>query len=426
MSLRALVLKYSLSLSLFSLSLFDSYDVLSEIEPIILFCKYQMKKQAGTNKASDLEQLKDVEMSAHLKAEFESLVSSEEQGFKVKEITWRNKTLEIPSARLVNPTSDVFAQMNKMEEDGEKILEKRLEAYGSLFAKFDNIKQAVHSEKSDVAGGGASAMSSESKDTKRKLEQFERAIRGLMLESQVKRNLELIEARWTEYVPANKGRKAANTSPEEMYRLYEHLKLDVFDLSELASNPNDEDEALYDECSTAMSAIKTLLCFFLGEQHNSLQKDKESYLLYNRAVEYSDMLEDNTKLANSLFAPVLEAAEKASNLSRIGRCVTHAKACAAVSTVEGDGAAQESDTTNISLMENLGDAQAFVGAQGRQVYRMPPALKTLPCQPFLLDTAIDHIEYPQIGDKGAAGGRARGTSILGGVSSMFGWGGKSS
>ena len=415
-------------------------ELQSELEPIILFCKYQQQKEQGTSKVSDLQKLKEttegMEMSEDLKAKLDTLMSEAEQSLKIDNIEWRGKTLAIPGLRLVGPTSDVFAQMKKMEEEETATLEKSLEAYGALFTMFDTIKQVIQSEKSEVAGGGASAMSAEVKEQKKKLEQFERAVSGLMLESRVKRNLKLIDSRWADYIPSNKeGRKAINTTPEEMYRLHEHLKLDVFDLSELASDPSEEDEALYDECSTAMNAIKTILCYFLAEQYNSpsLKKEKEAYLLYNRAIEYADMVE-GSGAKGSLFAPVLSSAQKVSHLTRIGRCIAHAKACA--STAEKDeyaaaaAAEAQSEGAVRTLLDNLGDTQTYFGASGKRIYRVPPSPETLPCQPFLLDTAIDHIDYPEVpkdktdqGDQGSQPSTPA-ASILGGVSSMFGWGAK--
>ncbi|QDZ24032.1 subunit Srp68 of signal recognition particle [Chloropicon primus] len=426
-------------------------ELQSEIEPVILFCKYQQQKEQGTSKLSDLQQLKDSTegMSAHLKAQLDSLMSGAEGSAMVGEIAWRGKTVAIPGKRLVSPTSDVVAQIKKMEEDSStsgkgaglserEVLEKRLGAYGSLFTMFDTVKQIIHSEKSEVAGGGASAMSAESKEQKKVLEQFERMVSGLMLESHVKRNVELIQSKYEAYIPSNKeGRRAINTTPEEMYRLYEHLKLDVFDLSELASRQGEEDEALYDECSVAMNAIKTILCFFLGEHYNTKKQDKEAFLLYNRAIEHSDRVEDSGAKVSNLFAPILAAAENISGLSRIGRCITHARACASNSVSRRESfseqAAKEDDATE-TLLDNLSKPKSFVGNRKRQVCRLPPSLKSLPCQPFLLDTAIDHIKYPEVPvEKTLAeadqAGKAEeeataASSLLGGVTSMFGWGSK--
>jgi signal recognition particle subunit SRP68 len=399
-------------------------ELVSEVEPVVLFCKYQQQKAEGNTKASDLEQLKGkgLQAPAYLVSSVESLVSETEQSVKLESIAWRGKTVSIPTTRLVAPTSDALALVKKMAgEEKDASLETRMEAYGSLFQMFNTIKQVIQSEKNELAGGGASAMSDASKEQKGKLEGFEKAVSGLMLESQLKRNVELIEARWARYVAANKqGRKAANTSPEEMHRLYEHLKMDVFDLSELAE---DEDEALYESCSTAMNAIKTILCFFLGEQYYLMQKSKEAYLLYNRAVDYSDMLEGSNS-ADSLFASVILGGEKAAGMARIGRCVSHAKACATT--------AEEDDSSNttlndeaatdaaMSLLDHLDVPQSFAAArEGRHVYQIPPPMQSLLCQPFMLDTAVSHITYPEVpADK--TGGQAKGSSILG----MFGWGAK--
>ena len=409
-------------------------ELVSEVEPVVLFCKYQQQKAEGNTKASDLEELKGsargLQTPAYLVSSMETLVSETEQSVKVEDISWRGKTVSIPTARLVAPTSDAIAQAKQMQDsETDKVaLEKRLEGYGRLFQSFNTVKQVIQSEKAELAGGGASAMSDTSKEQKTKLETFEKVVSGLMLESQLRRNLELIDARWAGYVASNKqGRKAANTSPEEMHRLHEHLKMDVFDLSELASSPNDEDEALYEACSTAMNAIKTVLCFFLGEQYFLMQKNKEAYLLYNKAVDYSDMLEGSNS-ADSLFARVLAGSEKASNMARIARCVSHAKACA--TTEEGDESNAESsmkdETTTttaavMSLLDHLDVPQSFAAAnEGRHVCQIPLSMKSLVSHPFMLDTAVGHINYPQVPAEKTGGQQAKGAGILG----MFGWGAK--
>ena len=86
-------------------------------------------------------------------------------------------------------------------------------------------------------------------------------------------------------------------------------------------------------------------------------------------------------------------------MARIGRCVTHARAIEASkgeSDLKGEASASASaaaDEAAKRLLDHLEDSQSFVGAAGRQVFSLPPAPKSLPCHPFLLDTAIDHIVY---------------------------------
>ena len=423
-------------------------ELQSEVEPMILFCKYQQQKAQGTSKLSDLQELREATegASSSLRAQLDTLMSEAEESASLESVEWRGRAVAIPAPRLVSPASDVVAHFKKMEEDGAagagdtEALERRLGAYGTLFTLFDTVRQVAQSEKAEVAGGGASAMSQESQDQRRRLEEFERCVSGLMLESKVRRNLELIQSKWASYVPSSKeGRKAVNTTPEEMYRLHEHLKLDVFDLSELASAQGAEDEALYEECSAAMAAIKAILCFFLGEQHNASKRDKEAYLLYNRAVDHGGALEEASARGrgSELFAPILKSAEDVSSLSRIGRCIAHARACVvapALDRAARGGDSLESAGTAMLLLENLSEASSFVGHPGRKVCALPPTLELLPCQPFLLDTAIDHIEYPEVPtEKTRAKEQERprevasegvGQSILGGVTSMFGWGSK--
>ena len=71
--------------------------------------------------------------------------------------------------------------------------------------------------------------------------------------------------------------------------------------------------------SYTVQGIKTILCFFLGERYNSMLKDREAYLLYNRAVEYCDALEEESggKSASALFASVLETARNVAGKAHV-------------------------------------------------------------------------------------------------------------
>ncbi len=160
-----------------------------------------------------------------------------------------------------------------------------------------------------------------------------------------------------------------------------------------------------------------------------MSKDREAYALYNRAVEYSDALEEELggKSASAVFQPVLEASKKVASMARIGRCVTHARAIEVGSDPSGEAAAtQAAAQATKQMLDHLDDATSFAGARGRKVFGLPPTPKSVACQPFLLDTAVDHIQYPQIPaeltlNPAGKGADAKGSGILGGVTSMFGW-----
>ena len=458
-------------------------ETLSDLEPTILFCKYQIQrrrgKDANPNEATEaLEALKQAQAQAslqpHLQSQVASLVSDadERARARIREVTWRGHTFDVPSDRLFGPTGDAFAAMDKLAESkngasegkegkGAPSLETTLAAYGAVFTAFDSIKQVLQSEKADAASGGASAMSTASAEARTRMLAFERAISGLMLDHTIAQSLLLIQSRFAAYVPCNGpplaslkgaggsggkegGRDAAwsRTPPQEMIRLHELLKMKVADLAEVAEgkaapgvggeeHAGEEDEALYEQCAVATQAIKASLCFFLAEQYSASRQDAQAYLLYNRTVEYVDALPSSSSqemegagggaggvggAGVDPLAQVAANAQEIAALARIGRCLTHAKAlsreAAASDAPDGKegmdgrdgrrGSNAQGPSAKLALASNLDVAGPFVGRPDRCLYPLPPPMQSIPCQPFLLDTAVEHIAYPAM--EGAAAG----------------------
>ncbi|MCO5580616.1 hypothetical protein L7F22_034486 [Adiantum nelumboides] len=190
---------------------------------------------------------------------------------------------------------------------------------------------------------------------------------------------------------------------------------DLLDLVTSGREQNIEETVFAVELGARKFFFQAERCFYLAHVHLASAKYAQSYILYRRACEYSEISlkeyqQIKSQQASFEHQDVIEELERLSKECRTQSCLVHALGISEASKVQRslqNGVAKMSlnkDDPKTKkagfLLERADDYEPMVSLPGYKepprIIQLPPAFQAVACKPIVLDTAINAIVFPSL------------------------------
>ncbi|KAK2575110.1 hypothetical protein KPH14_008835 [Odynerus spinipes] len=367
-----------------------------ELAPSLRYCAYNI---GDTTAIDDLMQMRG-QLSGELLANLDSLIAqTREKQTNTEEVTWRGKSCGIVPPRaagLLIADSRLNQTLEKAATNQAKIdlLEAHLiDCKDAIIAVRDFFKTELKNKDTDKVSPPQHLVT---------------YLQYIRLSRTLERNLALVKT-------AEESEKA---KPQDIVRLYEAALHNLVEISQLQ---DDKEFALEQEAKT--KAYRAFRCFYMAQSLANLHRWREAMALYQRSLQH---VKDALQHINILPTDLKDA------LNKLETSIEGAQYAAHAHSVLEDGQDEEPGTNKYTrskkpLSERLHEYREDPALLSKQpnVYKLPPAMQSIPCKPLFFDLAFNMVEFPdlsdKLGDQAKKGGQA---GLTGFVKGIWGWGNK--
>ncbi|MCO5602232.1 hypothetical protein L7F22_056360 [Adiantum nelumboides] len=388
-----------------------------EIDPNIRYCSYKMGQ--SKMEGAELLKLSTQEGPAFdlLKAKLEAVMSEarSQQAVIMTELNWLGRIFSIDNAKI--RSCIVKGQQLEKELGASKTTlsaEKKLSVFDKIFGAYQDARRHIREDLS--AAGSADGV-------KDNLNGLDKAVSCILLQQTMNRNLVLVTISKSRFSKQQQHllkeeKSDKSTKPQELVRLYDLLVQNLTDLLDLVTSgreQNIEETVFAADLGARKFLFQAERCFYLAHVHLAAAKYAQSYILYRRACEYSEISlkeyqQIKSQQASFEHQDVIEELERLSKECRIQSCLVHALGISEASKVQRslqNGVAKMSlnkDDPKTKkagfLLERADDYEPMVALPGYKepprIIQLPPAFQAVACKPIVLDTAINAIVFPSL------------------------------
>ncbi|KAJ9163958.1 hypothetical protein P3X46_023578 [Hevea brasiliensis] len=377
-----------------------------ELEPSIRYCRHKI---GGSNlQTSDLLQIGEMEGPALdlFKTKLEAVMAEarSQQAASLTEFHWLGHKFPISNAK----TRVAILKAQELEKDLHGPTTDSLPAEKKLVI-FDKIFTAYHEARSSIRSDLVSAGNADS--VKDDLSGLDKAVSAVLGQRTIERNQLLVTIAKSKLTRRCDDKNEKVAKPEELVRLYDLLLQNTSDLSDLVSSGRDtkhEEIAFSENCSVRNLAFRAERCFYLAKSYSLAGKRTEAYALYCRARSLAENALQNFQPLNNTDEMMITELKTLYDGCRSNSCIEHAlgileeekapenlsKKVSAISLSGGDKKVEKSLLEKLDAYESaVGDAN--VKAPPR-IEVFPPAFKTIPRNPIILDLAYNYIDFPSL------------------------------
>eukprot|EP01028_Stygiella_incarcerata_P004854 TRINITY_DN2103_c0_g1_i2.p1 TRINITY_DN2103_c0_g1~~TRINITY_DN2103_c0_g1_i2.p1 ORF type:complete len:444 (-),score=133.59 TRINITY_DN2103_c0_g1_i2:239-1570(-) len=333
---------------------------LSEIEPIIRYCHFNLSREGEEFDATSLLDMRVDTDNEVLRRRVESALedSRREQAKNLQDVEWNGVKIPMKDATLKNLL--LSTREHDYELQKTHTMDERMEIYDNLFIVFNDMLRMLESEK-DAS--------------------MEHYVRFQMLDKMIERNIFLVEADMVslKWESASKMAKKTLGAVDEM--------------AEIKDVPRDAIQA-------RRYYILALHAYCVGELHGMLHKSAKAVGIFQHGMQLVDTCRSCCEEGNTI-------------LSRANELHHHLKRAQLLERARGVLGSSEAEPSNVETMVkdmDLGGArgtQAFVGQKlGDVRHGMDPnvhlcdfpqeSFDPVPTKPVFFDVAEQYIMYPDL------------------------------
>ncbi|CAN8264722.1 unnamed protein product [Cochlearia groenlandica] len=377
-----------------------------ELEPSIRYCLHKIGK--SNLQTSELLQIGEMEGPALdlFKAKIEAAMEEarSQQAASLTEFSWLGSRFPVSNPKL--RVSILKAQELEKELHGPVAdslpAEKKLTIFDKLFTAYHDARNTIRSDL--VSAGNAESVKDD-------LNGLDKAVGAVLGQRTIERNQLLVKIAKSRLNRKRDDKNEKVTRPEELVRLHDLLLQNVADLSDLISSGRDrkpEEIAFEDDCQRKSLAFRAERCFYLAKSYSLAGKRIEAYALYCRARSLAeDALNKFQSIADKDEGTIHEL-KTLSKECRANSCIEHAigimeeekapeNLSKKISTISLNDTAAKVEKY---LIDKLNVYESVVGDPNTKtapkIERFPPAFRSIPRNPIVLDLAHDCIEFPNI------------------------------
>jgi len=373
-------------------------DRVSEIEPTIRFCKYNLDQSTDPDLVKKiLHETEATHTQDMLKSKLDSVLveSRKKEAQSMREITWRGERIPIRNDKcrlLIISANDITFELHSKEMD-----ENKLQLYDRLSICYSDAIKLV---KDDLGQLRATKLTVKKEAELKSLEYLEEYLTFERVHRMYERNLKLaqqLEAKVLE--AAEKGKTGGRgPKPDEVVKCYESVIANVLELSHLKDFDEDAKRLLVAD----HLSYKATRCFFVGLSYFNVEKWREAMALFA----HSDVHIRTAQAHHEVVNPAAEIVEKLERLRKKAMAFTviaHAKGFLALSRLSASQEKKESDARSGGLLlDNLDkySASFLEGEEGPKLVDFPPTFAAISCKPLLFDLALSSsCSFPDLTEK---------------------------
>ncbi|CAD7701537.1 unnamed protein product [Ostreobium quekettii] len=384
------------------------HQVLEELEPSVRFCIYNLERAQG----GAAVQLQEVDLE-HLESKLASLVveakSQAQQEQTASSLEWCKIKYPVRSEMLRNSLQHALDAEGQLRAAGDPLAlyDKVVSAYGELKRL---VQQALN------AGGGTTTLGLGSD-----LSDLATAVNGTLLQHSIQKSLLLLQKEQKNFedgmlqaLQASKRSKdkASRSKPGDVVRLHDTLIGHITELIELGMKIGGaQGEVLMEQYAAKAAHYQASRCYFVAHTHLAGKRLKEAHALFDRCTKRAEDAIARYKECSEQDPDAVDALTALSKKAAAFRCCARAEYAEELLLVEQrtrqgmeslslgdqDGTPTAGSEEVRYLSDNMDSWESFVGpGRSVRIFRIPPALYSMPVKPIFLDTALNHIERPSL------------------------------
>ncbi|XP_047337601.1 signal recognition particle subunit SRP68 [Impatiens glandulifera] len=380
-----------------------------ELGPSIQYCLHKVGQ--SDLKTSDLMHIGEMEGPALdlFKAKLEAVMAEarSQQAVSMTEFHWLGHIFPIANAK--TRVSILKAQELEKDLHGQNAdsvpQEKKLAIFDKVFAAYSEARTSIRNDL--VTAGNSESMKDD-------LNGLDKAIGAVLGQRTIERNLLLVSIAKSKLSKLQDNKNDKVTRPEELVRLYDLLLQNTSDLSDLISSGRDrkpEEIALEEECEIKSLAFRAERCFYLAKSYSSAGKRSEAYALYCRVHALAEDAIKKLQALNTADQATIKELKMLSGNSRSSSCIEHAmgiieeekapeKLSKKISKISLTGAVKKVEDLLCDKLDSYESAVGDANTKGvPRIEVFPPAFKSVPRNPIIMDLAFNAIEFPSLDDR---------------------------
>ncbi|KAL2649483.1 hypothetical protein R1flu_017611 [Riccia fluitans] len=381
-----------------------------ELDSMIKFCMYEMGR--SELKGSDLLGLSTQEGPAFdlLQSKLEAVMveARTQQAVSMTELEFLGRKFPVKNPKTRVCILKGQELLKELEATVPSNTEKKLSTFDKLFIAYHDAKRHI---RDDLAVAGTA------EDVREELNGLDRTVSSILLQRTIERNLILVTnakarlARAQKGLREEKGEKPAK--PEDLVRLYDTLIQNVTDLSELVTSgreTNSRNLSFAKDLDARRLGFSAGRCYYLSMSYNVAAKYPEAYALIRRAQEHAESAIKSYSQSSVLDESVVKDLKMLAEDCRAQKCLIHARAVTEEqkshdTLQKGVGSLSLSKDASKKeeagyLLDKLDVYESVLGAAGSKeqprIFQVLPSFQSVPCEPIVLDTALNAIEFPSL------------------------------